>query len=175
MEGFRLELTKRLTEAGRAARPPRPETSTNAFESKEIIMNTKSLIAAAALALVGSAAFAQTNYTEDAMFRANPASTLTRAEVRAEFLRARAADELPVSSDVAPVVVAKAPQKGGLTREQVIAQLKKARADGTDVQPLDFTLAIKGDAATGRSRADVHAEAVAFTQSGRAARVQAGY
>jgi hypothetical protein len=138
-------------------------------------MNTKSLIAAAALALVGSAAFAQTNYTEEAMFRAAPNSTLTRAEVRAEFLRARAADELPVSSDVAPVVVAKASQPSGLTRAQVIAELKKAQADGTDLHPTDYMLAVKADPANGRTREAVRAEALAFTQSGRAARVQAGY
>jgi hypothetical protein len=100
-------------------------------------MSTKTLIAAAALSLLGSAAFAQTNYTEEAMFRADPASTVTRSEVRAEFLRAKATGQLPVASDSAPAV-AQAP-------------------------------------VSTRSRADVRAEAIAFTKSGMAARVQAGY
>jgi hypothetical protein len=141
---------------------------------KEFIMNTKSLIAAAALTLIGSAAFAQTNYTEEALFRANPASTVTRAEVRAEFLRARAADELPLNSDAAPAVYAKAPAST-VTRAQVLAELKKARADGTDVQPLDFPVVAKVEAGAGRSRADVRAEAIAFVKAGQNASVQSGY
>jgi hypothetical protein len=129
-------------------------------------MNSKSLIAAAALALIGSAAMAQTNYTEEAMFRADPTSSVSRADVRAEFLRAQAANDLPVNSDVAPVMVAKAPA-GALTRSQARAAYEQ--------QPLDLTLAVKVDPAAGRSRQDVRAEAVAFTKSGQSARVQAGY
>jgi hypothetical protein len=118
-------------------------------------MNTKSLIAAAALALIGSAAFAQTAESEAELFKASPVSTLSRADVRAEFLRARADHQLPVNSDVAQVF---APvQASNVTRAEVRAELLKARAAGlTDVQPLDITMA--------RSPAQ-----------GRAASVQAGY
>jgi hypothetical protein len=54
-------------------------------------MNAKSMLAATALVLLGSTAGAADNA---------PASGLTRAEVRAELLRARAAGELPSPADV---------------------------------------------------------------------------
>ena len=54
-------------------------------------MNTKSLVAAAVLAVIGASAFAG---------EATPAATpLTRAEVQAEFLRARAAGEIESVGD----------------------------------------------------------------------------
>ena len=52
-------------------------------------MNTKHLIAAAAIAFVGTGAFA----SEATQFTDTP-STLTRAEVKAELARAQAAGEL---------------------------------------------------------------------------------
>jgi Domain of unknown function (DUF4148) len=52
-------------------------------------MNTKHIIAAAAIALMGTGAFA----SEATQFTDTP-STLTRAEVKAELARAQAAGEL---------------------------------------------------------------------------------
>lgn len=56
-------------------------------------MNTKSFIAAAALALIGSTAFADPSPAQA------PRSQLTRSEVQAELLRARAAGELDSAAD----------------------------------------------------------------------------
>jgi Domain of unknown function (DUF4148) len=60
---------------------------------KDTIMNTKQLIAAAAIAFAGTSAFAI-----EATQIEVPASTLTRAEVKAELARAQAAGELNQAS-----------------------------------------------------------------------------
>ncbi len=84
-------------------------------------MNTKSLIAFAALAFAGTAAMSQEVTVDTAPFYA----TTTRAEVRAEVLKAHAAGVLQFSteldSQVRPVVTA-APSM--LTREQVRAEAR---------------------------------------------------
>lgn len=56
---------------------------------KEIIMNAKNLFAAAALAVIGTSAFA----IEAEQF-VPPTGSLTRAEVKAELARAQAAGEI---------------------------------------------------------------------------------
>lgn len=58
-------------------------------------MNTKHLIAALAIAFVGTGAFA----SEATQFTNTP-STLTRAEVKAELARAQAAGELNQASEL---------------------------------------------------------------------------
>jgi hypothetical protein len=66
--------------------PPCLESST---DLKEIIMNAKNLFAAAALALIGTAAFA----AEGEQFVPEQGS-LTRSEVKAELARSQAAGEV---------------------------------------------------------------------------------
>lgn len=64
---------------------------------KDPTMNSKSLIAAAALAAASVASFAIDEQSQPA-----PVSTLTREEVRAEFDQLRAADALPTVNEASP-------------------------------------------------------------------------
>lgn len=85
-------------------------------------MNTKHLIAAAAIAFVGTGAFA----SEATQFTDTP-STLTRAEVKAELARAQAAGELNQPSalygSVQPVIASVR------TRAEVRAEAVQAARD----------------------------------------------
>ena len=139
-------------------------------------MNTKQLIAAAAIALVGSTtAFAQSEI-ELQHFGADQTSTLTRAEVRAELLRARAAGEVPVVSDLMGALspVAATTRVTDPTRAQVRAEVVKGLADGSLAQPTEVSMSATA-AGSVRSREEVRAEARASTRSAQAARVQAGH
>ena len=140
-------------------------------------MNTKQLIAAAAIALVGSTtAFAQSEI-ELQHFGADQTSTLTRAEVRAELLRARAAGEVPVVSDLmgalSPVVATA--RATDATHAQLRAEVVKGLADGSLGQPTDVAVTATNAAGSVRSREEVRAEARAYTRDSHAARVQAGH
>jgi len=137
-------------------------------------MNTKQLIAAAALTLVGStAAFAQTE-VELQHFGANQPSTVTRTEVRAEFLRARAAGEVPAYNEIVAVSPA-APSATSTTRAQVRSEFLKARVDSSYALPTEVTMFANDTAGPVRSRDEVRAEARAYTRGSYAARVQAGH
>jgi hypothetical protein len=96
-------------------------------------MNTKQLLAATALAIVGTAAFAQTSHQ------------LTRAEVRAEYIRARQAGEIPLGTEY---TIAD-------TRSSVVN--KRARTVSS-AQP--------------KTRAEVRSEAVAYTHDRQASSSQ---
>jgi hypothetical protein len=94
--------------------------------SKDIAMNTKTLItiATAAIALLGAAsAFAQEGFTE---LPGVDHSTLTRAEVQAEALRARATG-LIAFNDHEQVLYTSGM---GKTRAQVVAETLAARRVG---------------------------------------------
>ncbi len=137
-------------------------------------MNTKHLIAAAALSLVASASFAQTE-AELQHFGASQPSVTTRAAVRSEVIRARANGETltPAEADVAGLFP-KA-QATGVTRAEVRSAVLKARADGSldRLRELDAIGGSNSNAvASTRSREEVRAEAIAAT---RAPRVQAGH
>ena len=84
-------------------------------------MNTKHLIAAAAIAFVGTGAFA----TEATQFTDTP-STLTRAEVKAELARAQAAGELNQASALYGYVQ---PVASVRTRAEVRAEAVQAGRD----------------------------------------------
>lgn len=152
-------------------------------------MNTKHVIAAAAIAFLGSStAFAQSSTDDLQHFGASQPSTVSRAEVRAEVQRAMAAGDLVTPSDVAAtavatraktpevdaVRVAQKPQAAGKTRAEVNAELAQARADGSLTRPSDVN-AFDNAVASTRTRDEVRKEAIAATRSGQAARVQAGY
>jgi hypothetical protein len=90
-------------------------------------MNTQSLIARAAFAAVVAAAFASTAASaQEVGVDTTPfQATTTRAEVRAEVLRARAAGLLPAGTEVdarVQPVLSAAPSM--LTREQVRAEAR---------------------------------------------------
>jgi hypothetical protein len=145
---------------------------------KDILMNTKHLIAVAALALVGSAAFAQTE-AELQHFGATQPSVTTRAAVRSEVIQARAKGEnlVPVEADVAGLFNNKA-QASGVTRAEVRTAVLKARADGSldRLRELDAIGGSNGsNVASTRSRDEVRAEAIAATRAGKSGRVQAGH
>lgn len=137
-------------------------------------MNTKQLIAAAVLTLVGStAALAQTE-VELQHFGAAQPSTTTRAAVRAEFLRAQVAGEVQTPNEVVAVSPA-APNANKLTRAQVRTEFAKARVDSSYALPTEVTMFANDTSGAVRSREEVRAEARAYTRGSYAARVQAGH
>jgi len=95
-------------------------------------MNRKQAITAAALALLGTAAFAGGEFDPMTGFGPVGQSTVTRAEVRAETTRARATGDELVQYDrgnqfaVAPAST--------VTREQVKAEFARARANDDIVE-----------------------------------------
>ncbi len=115
-------------------------------------MNAKSLIAASALAIIGTSALAFE--TPDI---ATP-STLSRAAVVAELVRAQQAGEIPRSSqpyfDVDAALVS-AQKHSGLSRAQVRQELAAAPAVGTRNEA--YGSFVPGESQ--RSRSAVHSEA----------------
>lgn len=139
-------------------------------------MNTKQVIATAALALLGSsAAFAQSDDLQH--FGASQASTVSRAAVRAEVLSALASGELTTSSEVLASATpshAHAPVTARATRGQVKAAL--AGADLTTSS--DVAAAGKAPAGSTLSREAVRAEARAQARTNTdhdQGRIGAGY
>lgn len=139
-------------------------------------MNTKQVIAAAAIALVGSAAFAQSE-VELQNFGLDQASTVSRAEVRAQVQRAQATGELSTPSEVlvAATPVGKAPTLvARVDRAQVRSEVIKARAELAI--PSEVALSATPAQASPRSRAEVRAEAREYVRSDALkARISAGY
>jgi hypothetical protein len=133
-------------------------------------MNTKQIIAAAAIALVGSAALAQEAVQN---IEIPTSSNVQRADVKAEALRARAAGELANSE--APVAAAPAASTT-LTRAAVRNEFLQARAAGKVVYVGDVAQYANDTAAPVRTREEVKAEARAFARLNQTANVQtAGY
>lgn len=134
----------------------------------------KHIAFAAAVALMGTtAAHAEADLGLQ-HFGAAKASTTTRADVRDQVLKMRAAGEplVPPEADIAGVFQ-KAPALQGVTRAQRRAEVLQAQADGS-LRASEIELNDRPVAST-RSREDVRKEAVAATRSGQAARVHAGY
>jgi len=136
-------------------------------------MNTKQAIAAAVITLVGSAAFAQSE-VELQHFGANQASTVSRAEVRAEVQHARLAGELGSPTEV--VAASLAPKAGAsvstVARAQVRSDVIKSRAQLS----VPIEVAMNQAPASTLSRQDVRAEARQYVRSdAAAARISAGY
>jgi Domain of unknown function (DUF4148) len=147
--------TTRLTEADKTANQTRPARNPPTC-LKDIIMNTKTLIAAAALALMGSTAFA------DEVRDYPTPSTLTRAEVRAELDRAQANGELTIHSDtygfVAPAGrIGSRPVVASLSRVEVRRDLASAPNAAT-ITGESYGTVVPGDSI--RSREAVRAEAM---------------
>jgi hypothetical protein len=136
-------------------------------------MNTKQIIAAAAIAFVGStSAFAQGEAELQHLGAAQP-SNVSRAAVKSETQRAQAAGELKSGESA----VAAAPAAtSGKTRAEVSAEVRQAIAADKYVRVGDM-VQFATDVAEGptRTREEVRAEAVASTRSAQAARVKAGH
>ena len=86
-------------------------------------MNVRTLATAAALTLATTFAMA-----DDITIANDPVgvSTLTREQVRAEFLRARDAGQLPEGGEILVVDAPAKPAVSTLTREQVRAEARTA-------------------------------------------------
>ena len=82
-------------------------------------MNTKQIIAAAALALIGASAFA---YEGDALPKA--VSTVSRAAVQADLAAAVASKSLPPAGDVGYIPESSGTVATTLSREEVRAQVR---------------------------------------------------
>lgn len=122
-------------------------------------MNTQRFIAAAVLAFTaaGSAFAAETAYVETG-------STLSRAEVQAELVRARAAGQVNQPGEGYSLFRADE-VKSTTSRAEVLAELARARANGEIQTGEAYALfpqrAPQGEAtAVARSREDVRAEAL---------------
>lgn len=135
-------------------------------------MNTKQAIAAAVIALVGSAAFAQSEL-ELQHFGADQASIVSRAEVRADVQRARLAGELE-----SPTVVAASftPKSGAPVSTVARAQVRNAVIQARTELAVPIEVATNQAPASTLSRQDVRAEARQYVRSDTAAaRISAGY
>ncbi len=121
-------------------------------------MNVKTLIAASAFAVLGNTAFAFE--TPDL---ATP-STLSRAEVVAELVRAQKASEIVPSSEVYYFVDSQlaAAQNPRLSRAQVQQEL----ATTADARAVNEAYGTVTPGQSLRSRAEVMAEAVSASSSG---------
>lgn len=123
-------------------------------------MNAKTLIAAAALALVGTATFA------DEVRDYPTPSTLTRAEVKAEMVRAQAAGETVAHLDTyGQKEQMRVPARGntvvaGLNRVEVRRELARAGNNSATIQGESYG-SFAPAVASVRSRDEVRAEAVA--------------
>lgn len=138
-------------------------------------MNRQHVIALA-LAAVGSTAFAQSSELDLQHFGASQPSTVTRAAVRAEVIKARANGEtlMPAEADIAGVFQ-KAPAASTVTRAQRRAEVLQARSEGAFDRPADVDVNATPVAST-RSREEVRKEAIAATRNGQASRgVGAGH
>ncbi len=128
-------------------------------------MTAKTLFAAAAIALIGTTAFAG-EVTEFA----TPTSTLTRAEVRADLARSQTANDLFAQGEsygnVQPMVLAQRAannQVAGLSRVEVKRELARAQADGSFAQAGESYGSVVPGVSL-RTRAEVRAEAIAANQ-----------
>ncbi|MBX3626940.1 MAG: DUF4148 domain-containing protein [Rhizobacter sp.] len=134
-------------------------------------MNRQHVIALA-LAAVGSTAFAQSSELDLQHFGASQPSTVTRAAVRAEVIKARADGEnlVPVQADVAGLFQ-KAPAASTVTRADRRAEVLQARKDGTlerlSLSEVDVSAT---PVVSTRTREEVRKEAIAATRAGQAAR-----
>lgn len=122
-------------------------------------MTTRTLLVAAALALVGTTSFA------DEVRDMPTPSTLTRAEVRAELQRARADHELDRAESygavVAPVAIRGSQSMARLSRVEVRRDLASAPNAATIVGE-SYGSVVAGESQ--RSRETVRAEAIAARQ-----------
>lgn len=108
-------------------------------------------------------------------FAGEPASTLTRADVTAEYLRARAAGELPVTGYETSYT---RPASGvsRLTRAEVQAEYVRARQAG-ELNDIDGYASAAGSAtsASGLTRADVINEYLRARSTGEWAEISSDY
>jgi len=127
-------------------------------------MNTKQAIAAAVITLMCSAAFAQ-GEIELQHFGANQTSTVSRAEVRAEVLRAQGTGELttPLEVRLAAVPTKSSSVLASADRVQIRADVMKARADLALSK--EASMVVPTAHASVRSREEVRAEARAHVRS----------
>ena len=132
-------------------------------------MNAKFAASLVFAAVVAAPAFA-TNTVDygDIAFKAG---TVTRAEVRAEVLRARAAGELDITEATPAFAVAAA---SGLTRAEVRAEAIRARAAGElDLTEADYPVLAVAPAST-LTRAEVRAEFIRARNAGEIQSDEAG-
>ena len=133
-------------------------------------MNAK--LATALVFAAGIAAPAFATNTVDYGNVAFKAGTLTRAEVRAEVLRARAAGELDITEATPAFPVAAVPS--GLTRAEVRAEAIRARAAGElDLTEADYPV-LAAAAPSTLTRAEVRAEFIRARDGGEIEFTDAG-
>jgi len=102
-------------------------------------MNTKHLIAAVTLALVGTSSFA---FEGD--FAPQPASTLSRAEVKAELAAAVANDTLPVAYEGSFAPATSTAVTSGTSRQAVRAETREYVRSGQAARDHQSLSAIGG-------------------------------
>ncbi len=110
------------------------------------------------------AAFAVLNSASASAFASTPTSTLTRAQVVAEFERARAAGELPASANETNTKTQR-PAASTLTRAEVQAEYLRARAAGEPIDIEEQASAANSTANSARTAAPTGARAMALTRA----------
>ena len=137
-------------------------------------MNTKTILAAAALALIGTASFAG----EVTEFAVPTGSALTRAEVRAELLRSQASNSLVAQGEtygnVPNTFVAQRPGANpvaAVSRGDVKAELVQSQADRTLLAGEAYGTVVPGNSQ--RTRAEVRAQAIAVMHGAQVRAVEA--
>ena len=132
-------------------------------------MNAKFAASLVFAAVVAAPAFA-TNTVDYGNITFKP-GTVTRAEVRAEVLRARAAGELDIT-EATPAFAVAAPSS--LTRAEVRAEAIRARAAGElDLTEADYPVLAVGPAST-LTRAEVRAEFIRARNAGEIESTESG-
>ena len=125
-------------------------------------MNTKQLIAGAALALVGVAASAQTPDWQFGFITPSQPSAMTRQDAQAELVYARATQVVDPITQAYVAVQPSAP----VSRAQVKAELQQARAQDTASMSNGFGF-IDNNYTSTRTREEVRKEAIAATRGAR--------
>ncbi|MES2264509.1 MAG: DUF4148 domain-containing protein [Pseudomonadota bacterium] len=124
-------------------------------------MNIKHIVASVSLILAAGVALAEPGQSN--LQDLKPAAGgLTREQVKADVLRARAAGELEFNDYTYPVI---ASEPSGLTREQVKAEVLRARAAG-ELDFNDYEYPVIVSAPSGKTREQVRAEVIAARAAG---------
>jgi hypothetical protein len=152
--------TERLTEADKTAiQPPARFVSLTHFNYEGFAMNiTRQLVAALAIATLGTSAFALGVDDNNLFPETATPSTLTRAQVQSQVARARADGSLALNR-TNNLFAGDIRGSGAVSRDQVKVDLAQARADGTLAVATEDQSRFLVPQGAIRSREEVRAEA----------------
>ena len=129
-------------------------------------MNTKTLVAAVFAAVTASGAFAQFNGEASYEYPVASGSATTREAVKAEYIAARNAGQIPNGEAAYRVAPAQSTTSYALSREAVKAEVVQANARG-DLNAFNGEASYERPqpSVSARSREDVRNETIAYMRS----------